>query len=86
MGYKSPHDLQVELEEIESKVGEYCLTRSFLNLLLVLVEVPIPPTLGVGHRVPGFLPYLNFIRDTVFVNFDSRCYQDTNEKASVKVM
>ena len=70
----------MELEDIESKEEEYPLTRAFLELLLVLIKVPIPPMLGVGHRVPGFYPYLMFVRDIVFLKFDSRAYQDRNEK------
>lgn len=72
----------MELEEIESQAEEYQLTRAFLELLIVLIKVPIPPTLGVGHRVPGFNPYLAFVRDIVFLKFDSRAYQDRNEKVS----
>jgi len=71
---------QVELEEIESQAEEYPLTRAFLELLLVLIKVPIPPTLGVGRRVRGFDPYLAFVRDAVFLKFDSRAYRDRNEK------
>ena len=75
----------MELEEIESQAEEYPLTRAFLELLLVLIKVPLPPTLGAGHRVPGFHPYLAFVRDSVFLKFDSRAYQDRNEKVSSPV-
>ena len=71
---------QVKLEEIESQVEDYRLTRAFLVLLDSLTEVPLPPTLGVGHRVPGFEPYLEFVRDSVLLRFDSRAYQDPSEK------
>lgn len=70
----------MELRELECRREEYPLTRSFLELLLVLVEVPVPPTLGIGHRVPGFLPYLQFVRDLIFLEFDTRAYRDQNEK------
>ena len=72
--------LQVELEEIESQAEEYQLTRAFLSLLLALLDVPPPPTLGAGHRVPGFEPYLLFVRDAVFLKFDCRAYQKPEEK------
>lgn len=70
----------MELEEIESQAEEYPLTRAFLELLLTLIKVPVPPLLGAGHRVPGFQPYLTFVRDMVFLKFDSRAYQDRGEK------
>ena len=71
---------QVELEEIESQAEEYPLTRAFLSLLSALLDVPPPPTLGAGHRVPGFEPYLVFVRDAVFLKFDCRAYQNQEEK------
>ena len=73
----------MELKEIESQAGEYPLTRSFLAFLFVLIDVPIPRTLGVGHRVPGFQPYLEFVRDTVFHEFYTREYRDRNEKVII---
>ena len=30
--------------------------------------------------MPGFEPYLAFVRDDVFLKFNSRAYQDPNEK------
>ena len=76
---------QVELDELESQLEEYSLTRSFLTLLNALTELPPPATLGAGHRIPGFEPYLEFIRDNVFLRFDSRGYRDANEKVLVSV-
>ena len=73
----------MELEEIESQVEEYCLTRAFLVLLDTVTDVPLPPTLGVGYRVPGFEPYLEFVRDSVLLRFDSRSYQNPAEKVFV---
>ena len=77
------HDCQVELEEIESQLESYPLTRSFLVLLDSLTDVPLPPTLGAGHRVPGFQPYLEFVRDNVLLRVDSRGYRDLGEKVRV---
>ena len=76
---------QVELEEIESQAEEYPLTRGFLSLLESLTNVPIPNTLGAGHRIPGFNPYLEFVRDCVFLKFDSRAYRNPDEKVCVCV-
>ena len=74
---------QVELEEIESQAEEYPLTRAFLSLLSALLDVPPPPTLGAGHRVPGFEPYLVFVRDAVLLKFDCRAYQNQEEKVQM---
>ena len=71
---------QVELEEIESQAEEYPLTRSFLSLLVPLTNVPLPLALGAGHRVPGLEPYLEFVRDKVFLKFDTRAYHNPDEK------
>ncbi|XP_057313200.1 nuclear pore complex protein Nup205-like isoform X1 [Hydractinia symbiolongicarpus] len=72
--------IAVELQEIESRNEVYPETRGFLKLLDQLTEVAIPTTLGAGHRVPGFHPYLNFLIDNVFLTFKTRAYQDPSEK------
>ena len=45
-----------------------------------LTNFPIPSTLGAGYRVPGFDPYLEFLRDIVFLKFDTRAYHNAEEK------
>ena len=77
---------QVELDELESQIEEYCLTRAFLSLLNALIDVPPPPGLGAGHRVPGFDPYLEFVRDNVFLRFDSRGYRNAEEKVCKSII
>lgn len=71
---------QVELNEIESSCEEYPLTRSFCHLISTLVESSLPVNLGAGLRVPGFQPYLNFLRDSVFLPFPTRAYRRPAEK------
>ena len=73
----------MELEEIESQVEDYRLTRAFLVLLDAVTDVPLPPTLGANHRPPGFEPYLEFVRDSVLLRFDSRAYQNPAEKVRI---
>ena len=58
----------------------YPETRAFLKLLGNLTEYPVPASLGVGYRAPGFEPYLEFLRDSVLLKFKTRAYQDPNEK------
>lgn len=73
---------QVELNEIESSCEEYPLTRSFCHLISTLVENSLPINLGAGLRVPGFQPYLDFLRDSVFLPFPTRAYRRPAEKVN----
>ncbi|XP_064417895.1 nuclear pore complex protein Nup205 isoform X2 [Latimeria chalumnae] len=75
--------IEVELNEIESRCEEYPLTRAFCRLLSTLVESSFPANLGAGLRPPGFDPYLQFLRDSVFLRFPSRAYRRAAEKWEV---
>ena len=72
--------VKMELEELESRNEKYPMTRAFLVLLNRLLDIPVPPGLGVGLRVPGFEPYLDFIVHSVLLKFGNRAYKDVNEK------
>ena len=77
----------MELEEVESQAQEYPETRAFLCLLDALTDVPVPPTLGAGQRAQtGFQPYLNYLRDSVLLRFDSRSYRFADEKVCTFVV
>ena len=76
--------LQVELDEVESRNEEFPMTRAFLTLVDALTDVSIPAGLGAGYRAPGFDPYLKFIRDSVFLNFNTRAYKTPAEKVCGK--
>lgn len=71
---------KVELNEIESRCEEYPLTRAFCHLISTLVESSFPSNLGAGLRPPGFDPYLQFLRDSVFLRFRTRAYRRAAEK------
>ncbi|XP_041441814.1 LOW QUALITY PROTEIN: nuclear pore complex protein Nup205 [Xenopus laevis] len=75
--------IEVELNEIESRCEEYPLTRAFCQLISTLVESSFPTNLGAGLRAPGFEPYLQFLRDTVFLRFRTRAYRRAAEKWEV---
>ncbi|XP_038064864.1 nuclear pore complex protein Nup205-like [Patiria miniata] len=75
--------IPVELDEIESSNEEYPLTCGFLELMNSLMDLPIPAMLGAGYRAPGFDPYLEFLRDTVFLKYRWRAYRDPGEKWEV---
>ncbi|XP_007951107.1 nuclear pore complex protein Nup205 [Orycteropus afer afer] len=75
--------IEVELNEIESRCEEYPLTRAFCQLLSTLVESSAPSNLGAGLRPPGFDPYLQFLRDSVFLRFRTRAYRRAAEKWEV---
>ncbi|XP_078424660.1 nuclear pore complex protein Nup205 [Cetorhinus maximus] len=75
--------IEVELNEIESRSEEYPLTRAFCYLISTLVESSFPTNLGAGLRPPGFDPYLQFLRDSVFLRFPTRAYRRAAEKWEV---
>ena len=79
-GSKQSGGIQVELDEIESRNEEYPMSRAFLELLNSLTDTPVPVALGMGARVPGFEPYLQFVMDVVFLRFNSRAYKDPAER------
>ncbi|XP_040893466.1 nuclear pore complex protein Nup205 isoform X1 [Toxotes jaculatrix] len=82
-GQRQAAGIEVELNEIESTCEEYPLTRGFCHLISTLVESSLPVNLGAGLRVPGFQPYLNFLRDSVFLPFPTRAYRHPAEKWEV---
>ncbi|XP_077452437.1 nuclear pore complex protein Nup205 isoform X2 [Stigmatopora argus] len=82
-GQRQAAGLEVELNEIESSCEEYPLTRAFCHLISTLAESSVPLNLGAGLRVPGFQPYLNFLRDSVFLAFPTRAYRRPAEKWEV---
>ncbi|XP_033102050.1 nuclear pore complex protein Nup205-like isoform X2 [Anneissia japonica] len=75
--------IPLDLEIVESRNEEFPLTIGFLEFMSCLVDIPIPDTLGSGLRAPGFDPYLEFLRDQVFLKFHTRAYRDTKEKWEV---
>ena len=75
-----PRGIQTELEEVESRMEEYPLTKGMLKLLDVLIDAGIPRMLGAGPRIPGFDPYLTYIINSIFLKFNSRSYKNMAEK------
>ncbi|KAM4037197.1 nuclear pore complex protein Nup205 isoform 2-T2 [Anomaloglossus baeobatrachus] len=82
-GQRQAAGIEVELNEIESRAEEYPLTRAFCTLIGTLVESYFPSNLGAGLRAPGFEPYLQFLRDSVFLRFRTRAYRRAAEKWEV---
>uniref|UniRef100_A0A3Q3H1S5 Nucleoporin 205 n=1 Tax=Kryptolebias marmoratus TaxID=37003 RepID=A0A3Q3H1S5_KRYMA len=82
-GQRQAAGIEVELNEIESSCEEYPLARAFCHLISTLVESSVPLNLGAGLRVPGFQPYLNFLRESVFLPFPTRAYRRPAEKWEV---
>lgn len=72
----------MELEEVETRMEEYPVTRAMLNLLDTLLNHPYPPSLGSGTRQPGIEPYLQFVRDSVLLRCNSRGYKVEGEKVT----
>ncbi|XP_065139571.1 nuclear pore complex protein Nup205 [Paramisgurnus dabryanus] len=82
-GQRQAAGIEVELNEIESSSEEYPLARAFCHLISTLVESALPVNLGAGLRAPGFQPYLDFLRDSVFLAFPTRAYRRPAEKWEV---
>ena len=72
--------IQVELNEVEARNEQFPMTLAFLQLLDALTDSPAPVQLGAGHRVPGVQPYLDYLRDHIFLKFNTRAYKDPAEK------
>ncbi|XP_064627986.1 nuclear pore complex protein Nup205-like [Lineus longissimus] len=77
--------MKIELDEVEARNEEFPMTTSFMKLVGSLTNIPIPAGLGAGYRAPGFDPYLDFIRDCVFLKFNTRAYKNPAEKWAVAV-
>jgi len=65
---------------VESRNEEYPMLLAFLELMMTLIDSPMPAKLGAGFRVPGFEPYLDFVRDSVLLKFASRAYKRPADK------
>ncbi|KAI4469467.1 nuclear pore complex protein [Holotrichia oblita] len=81
-----PRGIQTELDEIETRLETYPLTRGLLKLLDTLTDSGIPRTLGAGPRIPGFDPYFTFIVNSVFLKCNSRPYKNPDEKWEITGM
>ncbi|XP_077999885.1 nuclear pore complex protein Nup205-like [Glandiceps talaboti] len=75
--------IEVELDEIEARNEEFPMTLGFLEFMNVLTDIPIPASLGAGFRSPGFDPYLEFLKDSIFLKFKTRAYRNPGEKWQV---
>ncbi|KAK2179080.1 hypothetical protein NP493_515g00009 [Ridgeia piscesae] len=80
---RQPGGMQIEVDEVEARNEEFPMTRAFLQLMDTLTDSPIPAGLGVGLRAPGFQPYLEFLREHIFLKFNTREYKDKGEKWEV---
>ncbi|XP_020811947.1 nuclear pore complex protein Nup205 [Drosophila serrata] len=75
--------LAEEIEQNESRLESYKLTRGILKLLYTLMTGHMPKNLGVGTRKPGYDAYLNFVLESVLLKFYNRAYKDPAEKWQV---
>ncbi|XP_068141155.1 nuclear pore complex protein Nup205 [Drosophila tropicalis] len=75
--------LAEEIEQNESRLETYEMSRGILHLLHTLMTTHMPKSLGVGTRKPGYDAYFNFILDTILLKFYNRAYKDPAEKWEV---
>ncbi|XP_003741378.1 nuclear pore complex protein Nup205 [Galendromus occidentalis] len=72
--------MQMDLEEVESRNGLYPVTIAFLRLLDTLTDSPLPIIVGNSVFKNGFDPYMNYLRESVFLKFLNRNYKDSSER------
>lgn len=72
--------MQMDLEEAESRAGFYPVTIAFLRLLDTLTNRPLPIIVGGPVFKSGFDPYMNYLRDSVFLKFLNRSYNRPEER------
>ncbi|XP_034102532.1 nuclear pore complex protein Nup205 [Drosophila albomicans] len=75
--------LAEEIDQNESRMETYKLSRGILQLLYTLMTTHMPSSLGAGPRLPGFDPYLKFVLDSILLKFYNRAYKDPTEKWEV---
>jgi nuclear pore complex protein Nup205 len=73
--------IKFELAEIEARNEEYPFVSSFLRLIFQLLKYRIVPSdLGLPYRASGVWPFIDFIREEVFLRYDNRGYKRVGEK------
>ncbi len=78
--HQSSRGLKAELEENESRTGRYPMTLGFLQLFRNLLQFTTTEYmstlhhLGQQYRVPGILPYLDYIIEDIFMKVHERFY------------
>lgn len=75
--------LAEEIDQNESRLETYKLSRGALQLLYNLMTTHMPRSLGAGPRQPGYDPYLNFVIKSILLKFYNRAYKDPTEKWEV---
>lgn len=75
--------LAEEIDQNETRLETYKLSRGALQLLYNLMTTNMPRSLGAGPRQPGYDPYLNFVIKSILLKFYNRSYKDPTEKWEV---
>ncbi|KAH8273367.1 hypothetical protein KR018_011887 [Drosophila ironensis] len=78
--------LAEEIEQNETRMEQYKLTRSLAQLFYNLMTTSMPSNLGAGNRKPGYDAYLHFMMQSIVLKFFNRSYQDPAEKWQVGAM
>lgn len=79
--------ISYDLEEVESHNQTYPETIAFLNLINVLLHgdkyssaLNAIRSIGSGNRLPGLRPYIQFIRDSIYINVHIRNFLNDNQR------
>lgn len=79
-----PPGIQTELEEVEARNEEFPITRAMLALISALVDHPLlSSAFGSLPLRLGLDPYLDYVRESVFLKFHIRAYKQEEEKWEV---
>ncbi|KAA0187581.1 hypothetical protein HAZT_HAZT007786 [Hyalella azteca] len=81
-GY-SNRGIRQDIEEVESSTEEFPLSRALVALLITLVSSGIPFQLATSSRGHSFSPYLQLVKDQIFIPHDSRTYRKAEERWAV---
>uniref|UniRef100_A0A2P2I4J7 Nuclear pore complex protein Nup205-like n=1 Tax=Hirondellea gigas TaxID=1518452 RepID=A0A2P2I4J7_9CRUS len=72
--------IKQDIEEVESRSEEFPLSQAMISLLISLVESGVPSQLATSMRGHGFNPYLQLVKQQIFIPHDSRTYRRAEER------
>ncbi|KAJ4458813.1 putative Nuclear pore complex protein [Paratrimastix pyriformis] len=72
-----------DLDQAETRQESYPCTIAFVDMLRQLLGASFPSLLGLPYREPGPHPYVSFIRDHVYLEFDVLHFRYPGEQCAL---
>ncbi|EPZ33269.1 hypothetical protein ROZALSC1DRAFT_30269 [Rozella allomycis CSF55] len=69
--------------EIEMRNETYPFMKSFIKLLTMLIKQVIPEGLGAGSRIPGIVPFVEFVVMNIFLKVNYLGFRQEKEKNEI---